>query len=391
MALSGRKLDKGDYIGITAFVAVALGSYSQFAFLSRINGTELQVIATFVLGGLFTVIGILSNRIIDYGTKLQTGLYFLLQAILGLSCIWISPAMGMFGILCLPLASQSVFLFRWPTALACCLFLYASTAMIFYPQYGWDGFMRGLWAYLAPYVFTVGFTFVTYDAVKERLKSAALTEELQEANQRLRDHASQAEELATTQERNRLAREIHDGVGHYLTVINVQLEAAQSVLKSDPPRAAEAIDKATILSRDALNDVRGSVGSLRTEAQRPPLHESIRQLTEDAGIDIDMTVQGEPRQLTSAADHALFRAAQEGLTNVRKHADAQRSWVKLDFVDPARTRLVVEDNGCGPDTTHGFEGFGLRGMHERIELLGGTVRTGSRRGGGFLLEVEVPA
>ena len=111
----------------------------------------------------------------------------------------------------------------------------------------------------------------------------------------------------------------------------------------------------------------------------------------DAGINVDIQIDGEPRRLSEAANHALFRAAQEGLTNIRKHAQANHSWVKLDFADPARTRLVIEDDGQGPSTQTSNAGFGLQGMNERIELLGGRVSSGPRHGGGFSLQVEVPA
>ena len=181
-------------------------------------------------------------------------------------------------------------------------------------------------------------------------------------------------------------------MGHYLTVINVQTEAAQSLLKSDPERASDALNKAAQLSRDALADVRRSVGSLRTEEKRPPLIDTLRNLTVGAAVPIDFKVIGESRQLSTASEHALFRAAQEALTNIAKHAQATQSWLELDFSDVARAKLVVKDNGCG--TRSGIadsRGFGICGMRERVDLLGGTVSSGDRAEGGFQVYVEVPA
>lgn len=390
MGYSRHKLDKGDYIGITAFVGVVLGSFGMFSFYDRIGGTETQLILTFVLGGLFAFIGILSNRFIDHGSKFDKSIYFVVQAAIGLSCIWISPAKGYFGILCLPLASQTVFLFRWQIALACGVFLYVATAMVFYPESGWSGVREGMVSYSTAYIFTVGFTYVTHDAVSGRLKSAALATELQAANEQLRAQATQTEELATTRERNRLAREIHDGVGHYLTVINVQAEAAQALLETEPGRANEALEKIAGLSRDALADVRRSVGSLRAEDQRPPLVETLRDLAKNAAVPIDFKIVGEPRSLSSAAEHTLFRAAQEGITNISKHANATQSWLELDFTAADRAKLKLKDNGQGPGQSE-TSGFGICGMRERVDLLGGSVTSGKRDEGGFQINVEVPA
>jgi signal transduction histidine kinase len=390
MSYSRKALDKGDYIGFTAFGAVVLGSFSTFAFNSRIDGEPWQLILTFVLGGVFATLGIISNRLVDEKKPVQCWVYFLVQATMGLGCIWISPEKGFFGILCLPLASQTVFHFRWPVAIALSLVLYIGTASVFYPQWGWLGVKRGLLSYSTAYIFTVGFTFVTFDAVRERIRSTTLATDLETANTQLRAHSEQAEELATTRERNRLAREIHDGVGHYLTVINIQLEAARAVFSSDSAKARLAVEKAARLSKEALEDVRRSVGSLRTEATRVALPEALRQLTTDAGLTIEYTVEGDSRPLPSNVEHALFRATQEGLTNVRKHAQTDHVQVRLDFRDLHQVKLSISDDGQGLNGVIPASGFGLKGMHERVGLLGGTVNAGARPAGGFQLSIEVP-
>lgn len=390
MGSSRQELHRGDYIGFAAFGGVVLGSFSSFLFQNNINAEPWELISTFVLGGLFLTLGVLSNRYVEDDIPSRNALYFVLQAAICLGCIWISPVRGFFGILPLPLASQCVFLFRWKTAIGCGLFLYAMTSMVYYPDYGWSGFGEAMMAYSPGYLFTIGFSFVTVDAVRGRMTAASLTEELETANAQLRAHAAQAEELATTRERNRLAREIHDGVGHYLTVINVQVEAARTLLDTDPQRSRQALDKVARLSRDALEDVRRSVGSLRSDKSSPPLTDTLQALVKDAEIPVKVTVRGEPRQLSSASEHALFRAAQEGITNISKHASAKHSWIELDFTSGDRTRLIVTDDGRGPSDQE-TTGYGLRGMHERVELLGGEVRSGRRAAGGFELHVEVPA
>ncbi len=391
MGLVNRFPDRGELYGMLAFAGTGLGAFSVFPFANRLNGEIWEVALTFLMGGAFILIGISSSHLVDNKPHSWAWRYCIGQTVLGYGAVVISPSHGFFAIILLPLVSQIIFIFPWRISLPWGIGFYLATSGRFVPLYGWESFLEALVSYSPAYVFTMVFSYVTRDALLAREHAISLKDELEAANAQLRAQAAQAEELATTRERNRLAREIHDGVGHYLTVINVQLEAAQTLMDSDPNRAIEAINKAANLSRDALNDVRRSVGSLRTEENRPPLDESIRQLTADAGVAVDLTVAGEPRQLSEAANHALFRAAQEGLTNVRKHARANRSWVKLDFADPARTRLTIEDDGQGPASDEPAAGFGLRGMNERIELLGGQVRSGPRVGGGFSLQVEVPA
>lgn len=390
MRISQHKLHRGDYIGFAAFAGVVIGGFSDFLFRERINGEPWQIVLTFILGALFVTLGILSHRIVEENETGRSLVYFAIQATLSLGCIWISPAKGFFGILCLPLASQCVFLFRWKTALLLGLFLYVCTAMVYYPPYGWHGFWEAMMSYSPGYLFTIGFSFVTVDAVRGRIKAAALTENLEKANTQLRAHAEQAEELATTRERNRLAREIHDGVGHYLTVINIQLEAARALFDKDPAKAHQAVDNATRLSKEALDDVRRSVGTLRTDDNRPALPDALRHLVQDAGIEIDLKIEGEYHKLPSAVEHALYRAAQEGLTNVRKHAAANRTELSIDFRHAAVISLRVQDDGQGTGNGSVASGFGLKGMHERVELLGGKVTAGPRATGGFELKVEVP-
>ena len=388
-------LHKGDYIGFAAFAGIVIAAYSAYFTRNTIPGEPWQIVVTFVTGGLFLAFGIFSASYLDEQNKRHCAVYFVLQAILSLTAVWTSPLQGFFGILCLPLASQAVFLFRWYTALTLGLFLWVGSAAVYYPSYGWEGLFRGLLGYSPAYLFTVGFSFVTVDAVFAHQRSAELAGKLEAANQRLREYAAQAGELATTRERNRLAREIHDGVGHYLTVINVQLDAARAILTDEPAKASAALEKATRLSREALDDVRRSVGSLRSEEVTASLTERVRALAKDAGLPVDLAIEGSPRKLPSAAEHALYRAAQEGLTNVRKHANANQARVRLDFQKPARVNLSVIDDGNGNARPMGNDdhdaGFGLRGMRERIGLLGGRVEARPRSGGGFELTVEVPA
>jgi signal transduction histidine kinase len=194
-----------------------------------------------------------------------------------------------------------------------------------------------------------------------------------------------------TQERNRLAREIHDNLGHYLTIVNVQIEAARVVMQSDPDRALDAMDKAQELTQKGLARVRESVAALReSPVSNRPLGEAIASLVKEAqssGIVTEFNVTGEPLTLENKVALALYRAAQEGLTNVCKHARASRVDVLLDY-RPDQVRLEVRDNGVGAAETSG--GFGLLGIRERMQLLGGTLEINTGVGKGFRLTASVP-
>jgi signal transduction histidine kinase len=163
-------------------------------------------------------------------------------------------------------------------------------------------------------------------------------------------------------------------------------------MPTQPDRAREAVVKAAKLTSEALDDVRRSVGALRTDAARPPLPEALRELASHGDPVPALATEGAPRPLPPAVEHALFRAAQEGLTNIRKHARATNALLLLDFRAPAQVRLELSDNGVGRGpATPGPGGFGLTGLRERIELLGGRVESGNRAAGGFVLTIEVPA
>jgi len=194
------------------------------------------------------------------------------------------------------------------------------------------------------------------------------------SRQQLRRYTLEAEELAATRERNRIAREIHDSVGHYLTVVNVQIEAARAT------SSAEHLDRAQDLARQGLAELRRSVSMLRANEQRP-LVVALQALVEG------LVIEGSPRPLTPAVEFTLFRAAQEAITNATRHASATRTTCTLRY-HPDDVALVVADDGVGAVSTDG--GFGLVGLRERAMLLGGTVDIATSPGRGFSLEVRIP-
>jgi len=227
---------------------------------------------------------------------------------------------------------------------------------------------------------------------KARTEMEALAGRLGDANEQLRVQAAEIGELAKAQERNRIARDIHDVLGHYLTVVHVQLEAAKTLFKREPETARAAVIKAQALTREGLSEVRRSVALLRdSRSTERPLLAAIEKLASECkadGIDAAVRLRGTPRPLPEPVEITLYRAAQEALTNVRRHARASRLDIELAFASGSGIRLRVEDDGVGSDLLN--QGFGLVGLRERAASVGGTMSIRSALGDGFTLEIELP-
>jgi signal transduction histidine kinase len=246
--------------------------------------------------------------------------------------------------------------------------------------------------FVAAGAFVVVFSRLMRRERQARNSVELLAAQLERANTRLAEYATQIEDLATTKERNRLAREIHDSLGHFLTVVHVQIEAAKTHLNKSPALAAECLASAQKLTDEGLADVRRSVALLRAApTESKPLTEAVTRLVDEcraAGLEADLVVSGSPRPLAPPIEFALYRAVQEALTNARRHAHAHRAKLDLAYDDGA-VQLRVRDDGVGAS---GFDGgFGLLGMRERVQLVGGTVKIETAVGAGFAIEVRVPA
>ncbi len=383
----------GPDIGFVAVVGVA---YFSALLRARYGGrppysrSELFTLVASSL--LYLIVGTYGFAVCRRKTSFRIGSsYLAVQVILAGTIIYLLPNGGSFLII-LPLAGQSFILLPRIWAAAFCLFL---TVMLAVPV-GWrNGFSTALVAgafVLAGVVFVVAFTLMAVNEANSRRQVERLAAELSEANKKLQAYASQIGELATLRERSRLAREIHDSLGHYLTVVNMLIEAARAVLGKEPQRADEIMHQAQVLTREGLTEVRRSVSELRNAPiDLKPLPETLESLVDECrvtGIAAKLVVSGEPSPLSPEAKLTLYRAAQEGLTNVRRHAHASCVDLKLDFSDAAKVRLRIEDDGVGVANT--TRGFGLVGIRERAQMLGGEVFVWGEPGAGFSLEVELP-
>jgi signal transduction histidine kinase len=268
---------------------------------------------------------------------------------------------------------------------------YVSAVFIF--SHSLQTVWEGLPTFVAGLVFIVVFTQMALNEEASRREVERLVNELTIANQRLREYADEVEELATIRERNRLAREIHDGLGHYLTTIHMQIQAAAAVGQHDPKKAQEMLAKAQTLAQKALDDVRESVSALRERSNElnTPLPEMIRKIIEDTiSIDIqpNFTILGEPRRINPEAQWTLYRAAQEGVSNICRHSQASEYSIVLSYMDPDSISLTVLDNGVGSDELS--EGYGLIGLRERVSHLNGSLTIINDHEQGFGFEVKLP-
>ena len=200
--------------------------------------------------------------------------------------------------------------------------------------------------------------------------------------------------LAVVEERNRIAREIHDTLAQAFTGILVQLEAAQDVLATSRNKANSHLIRARTLARKSLAEVRRSVWELRPhELEKGDLTLAIKSLAHQAKCDgtlIQCMVNGKPRRLSQEIENNLLRISQEALTNIIRHAEATRVQIKLTF-KPHNVQLILQDDGKGFSSGSPRSGFGLIGMRERAQRIGGELILSSRRGRGSKIAVNVPA
>ena len=234
---------------------------------------------------------------------------------------------------------------------------------------------------------TVGF------ALGDRLRETDVTRRL--ADQAELEREEQAR-LAVAEERARIARELHDVVGHSVSVMTVQAAAVRRLLEADQEKEREALLVVEQTGREALAEMRRMVGVLRRPEEAPALapQPSLEHLdklvahTRETGLPVELRVEGMPAQLPAALDTTAYRIVQEALTNAVKHANASRAEVVVSYGN-GTVELIVSDDGDG-DGGGGGSGHGLVGMRERVSVYGGELEAGPQAGGGFRLRATLP-
>ncbi|MDP9232584.1 MAG: histidine kinase [Actinomycetota bacterium] len=232
--------------------------------------------------------------------------------------------------------------------------------------------------------FALGRKFQEADEAKERAARAE-----REREERARS--------AVTEERARIARELHDVVGHSVSVMTVQASAVRRLLRPDQQREREALLVVERTGREALAEMRRMVGVLRRRpeegpalAPQPSLEHVERLVAQarEAGLPVELRIEGDPLPLPAGVDLTAYRLVQEGLTNALKHAGAQRAQVLVRYGDGG-IEVTVSDDGRGAGSGDGG-GHGLVGMRERVAVYGGELEAGPREEGGYRLRAKLP-
>ncbi len=385
------------HVNVAFWAVIVIGYAIAFISIATNSGWQpapWQIAVSIILGLIYLAWGVYGDDLFArYPSAWGTAVLFLVPMLAVLAVQIFLGANGTW-LLSLPIVATAVQrlrpIWRWP------IYIFSLVGMAL-PIWQATGDIAQVWGFTLTFspavLFVVVFTKVSINAQQAQKRAEELACELEGANRRLAAYAMQVGEMATTQERNRLAREIHDNLGHYLTVVNVQIEAARAVLAADPAKAQDALAKAQKLTREGLTAVRQSVSALReSPLDNQSLTEAILVLTAEirqAGIVAEFEQKGERRHLPPETKLALYRVAQEALTNVRKHAHASRVDVTLDFAANHLVKFTVRDNGVGsPVTPSG--GFGLIGIRERVQALGGELKMETAVGQGFVLGTAVP-
>jgi signal transduction histidine kinase len=274
----------------------------------------------------------------------------------------------------------------------------------FLNNWNWSHLSISLLSLFPAFVFVAVFslTYRILDIQKERAERLLrhLEEsnaELEEAHRQLQSYAHEVEELTIVRERTRMAREIHDTLGHYLSILTIQLETISKLQERDPARAAIEVAEARRVASQSMQEVRNAIAALRpTSIATLSLTQAISQLgsefeqsATETTLTLDLDTQLPP--ISPDLQVSLYRAVQEALTNVRRHAHASKVLVRLRYED-GLLELVVLDNGSGAssdDTDNQSDGFGLIGIRERIELLGGQVTYSPTEQTGYRVTIKV--
>ncbi|NER05286.1 MAG: sensor histidine kinase [Okeania sp. SIO3C4] len=337
--------------------------------ISNSLSINLFLLLVFSLMGLFLPINKSRSNKIIY-TTVEIGLIILMSF---LSNLRLSP------ILCIILVIRDCFIFERKQNLIINIFVFSLFTFIQIqklhkltrlPLFARERFILVLLSSIILFGLVIVFLQLLVKAIMSERKSR---EQLAIANEKLRQYALKIENIAALEERNRIAREIHDSLGHYLTVLNVSLEAAWKLRKSEPQESIEFLADAKQLGSKALNEVRQSVATLRSNWwENQSLESAIATLIADfhkstgilptSNINLNYSPDNELKI-------AVYRIVQEALTNIYKYAEA--TTVEINIFTTKKLHLIIQDNGKGFNLNQNTTGFGLQGMQERALALGG--------------------
>jgi signal transduction histidine kinase len=330
------------------------------------------------------------------GSRLRAHLYLTIQISLVFIASLFFYELDFFALLFLPLCGQAVFLLPRPQSTRWVVILAALTLVGQYIQFGGLAGLQFSLIYISGLILVAAFSNLTLQADASRQESESLLTELREANKQLQEYAGQAEQLAVANERNRLARDLHDSVAQTLYGLTLQSEAAARKLSSgelDPTaeylqQIKESAQQTLVETRLLIYELRPQI--LEAEGLAAALNARLEAVERRSGIVAHLDIGGLP-DLPSQVETNLYRISLEALNNSLKHAHASRVDIAIHNRDD-RITLIVADDGVGfdPASPGILGGMGLDGMKERASQVGAQLVIESTPGQGVRVVVEVP-
>ena len=239
-------------------------------------------------------------------------------------------------------------------------------------------------------VFMISLLFYILSAITERHRIEEELRMASQANRELNSYLALSEKIAEDRERKRIAREIHDTLGHALTGISAGIDAVKVLVDIDTNRAKEQLNNVSVVVRDGIRDVRGSLnkmrpGALENNTLKEALIKIIREYEAISNLEIHLRYEWDYIDLDIAKEDIVFRVIQESITNSVRHGHAKTIWIELLEEEEAYV-MTIQDDGIGFDELH--YGYGLKQMQERLMIIGGSVRFENRDG--FYTHIEIP-
>jgi signal transduction histidine kinase len=240
--------------------------------------------------------------------------------------------------------------------------------------------------------FMVGAWVTGYLVAERTTRAEGIAAQARELEREQREAA----ERAVAEERQRIARELHDVVAHSVSVMTVQTGAVRRLLRPEQERERQALESVEATGREALTEMRRLVGLLKDSSTMPEYApqpglgtiDSLLETVRAAGLPVELDVDGAPRDLAPGIDLTAYRVVQEALTNALKHAGCGQAWVSLRWGDEQLELEIANDAGSDGGGDGG--GYGLVGMRERVSLYGGELESGTSDDGGYVVRARLP-
>ena len=377
---------------ITYLATYLLAGASIIRYLVRFRDDRVWSIA--LLAGVYLVL-LIAEPFIIRRYRLLTYIYLLVQIVIIGAISFIIPNVDFWAILVCPLVVQVMHNFSLRTGFLITGIFTVVMAIFMLFGLGPEMGLPLILIYTVIYFLLAAFIAIIRETETSRVEIQEQQAKLQTAHRQLQSYTAQAEELAVLQDRNRLARNLHDSVTQTIFSMRLTAEAANMLLDQDPARVGVELEKLQTLAKSALAEIRSLIFELRPTAVTelglvPALRQLVMTLERQYDLKVDLRASGEPH-LSELEAQRLFRISQEALNNVVKYARTDKASLAIRF-NNGRVLLQVEDQGIGfdPETSNTTQDhIGLASMQERVDAMGGTLTIDSQPSQGTRVTVEV--